>query len=40
MRYMLLIYADEQAWTEAERERCYGESIDLAHHRRLLPRRR
>ena len=32
MRYMLLIYADEQAWTEDERERCYGESTDLAHH--------
>ncbi len=31
MKYMLLIYADEQAWTESERERCYGESTDLAH---------
>ena len=31
MKYMLLIYADEQAWTEAERELCYGESTDLAH---------
>ena len=31
MKYMLLIYADEQSWTEAERERCYGESTDLAH---------
>jgi hypothetical protein len=31
MRYMLLIYADEQAWTEDERELCYGESTDLAH---------
>jgi hypothetical protein len=28
---MLLIYADEQAWTEPERELCYGESTDLAH---------
>ena len=28
---MLLIYADEQAWTETERELCYGESSDLAH---------
>jgi hypothetical protein len=28
---MLLIYADEQAWTEPEREKCYGESTDLAH---------
>jgi hypothetical protein len=32
MRYMLLIYADEQAWTETERQECYGESTELAHH--------
>jgi hypothetical protein len=31
MKYMLLIYADEKAWTEAEREHCYGESTQLAH---------
>jgi len=31
MKYMLLIYADEQAWTEPEREMCYGESTELAH---------
>ena len=31
MRYMLLIYADEQAWTDAERQECYGESTELAH---------
>jgi len=31
MKYMLLIYADEQAWTEAERKECYGESTQLAH---------
>jgi hypothetical protein len=31
MKYMLLIYADEQAWTEPEREQCYGESTRLAH---------
>jgi hypothetical protein len=30
MKYMLLIYANEQAWTEAEREQCYGESTQLA----------
>ncbi len=30
MKYMLLIYADEQAWTEAERQLCYGESTELA----------
>lgn len=31
MKYMLLIYADEHAWTEGEREQCYGESTQLAH---------
>ncbi|MGA9799419.1 MAG: YciI family protein [Terriglobales bacterium] len=31
MKYMLLIYTDEQAWTEAERAECYGESTQLAH---------
>jgi hypothetical protein len=31
MKYLLLIYADEQAWTEAERAQCYGESTQLAH---------
>jgi hypothetical protein len=31
MKYILLIYADEQAWTEAERQQCYGESTQLAH---------
>lgn len=31
MKYMLLIYADEQAWTPVEREQCYGESTQLAH---------
>ena len=31
MKYMLLIYGDEQAWSEAEREQCYGESVQLAH---------
>ncbi len=31
MKYMLLIYADEQAWTESERQQCYGESTQLAH---------
>src|SRR5216117_680514 len=28
---MLLIYADEQALDDAERERCYRESTELAH---------
>ncbi len=31
MKYMLLIYADEQAWSDAEREQCYEESAQLAH---------
>ncbi len=31
MRYMLLIYGDEHALDDAERERCYQESTELAH---------
>ena len=31
MKYMLLIYADEQVWTEPERQACYTESAQLAH---------
>lgn len=31
MKYMLLIYSDEQSWTDAERQQCYGESTQLAH---------
>jgi len=31
MKYMLLIYGDEGAWTDTEREQCYGESTQLAH---------
>jgi hypothetical protein len=31
MRYMLLIYADEQAWTEQARVKCYEESTEVAH---------
>jgi len=31
MRYMMLIYADENAWTEPERQACYGESAELCH---------
>jgi hypothetical protein len=30
MKYLLLIYMHEQAMTEAEREKCYGESAQLA----------
>lgn len=29
MKYMLLIYADENAWTPEEREHCYVESAAL-----------
>ena len=31
MRYMLLIYLDEQALSQTEREQCYRESTQLAH---------
>ena len=31
MKYMLLIYSDEKAWTDAERQRCYVESTELTH---------
>lgn len=29
MKYMLLIYSDETAWTEREREAYFSESIEL-----------
>ena len=29
MRYMLLVYLDEHALSEAEREKCYTESVQL-----------
>lgn len=31
MRYMLLVYGEEQAWTDAERAACYVESSALAN---------
>lgn len=31
MRYMLLVYGEENALDEAEREHCYEESTQLAH---------
>jgi hypothetical protein len=31
MKYMLLIYGDENALTDAERQDCYVESTQLAH---------
>jgi hypothetical protein len=31
MKYMLLIYTDENAWAEGEREQCFAESTALTH---------
>ena len=31
MKYMLLIYLDEQGLSEGERQECYAESTQLAH---------
>jgi hypothetical protein len=31
MKYMLLIYGDENAWTMDERQACYAESAQLCH---------
>ena len=31
MKYMLLIYSDENAWTTEEREHCFEESTQLTH---------
>jgi hypothetical protein len=31
MKYMLLIYLDEKALSEEERQKCYGESIELTY---------
>jgi hypothetical protein len=31
MKYMLLIYGNEQAWTESERQDCVQESNQLCH---------
>ena len=31
MKYMLLIYDDENAWTDAERQQCYVDSTQFAH---------
>jgi len=30
MKYLLLVYGNEQAWTEQERQECYVESTQLA----------
>lgn len=31
LRYMMLIYADENVWTEPERQACYAESTQICH---------
>jgi hypothetical protein len=31
MKYMLLVYADENAWTDDERQLCFEESTQLTH---------
>jgi hypothetical protein len=31
MKYMLLIYSDENAWTDEERQHCFAESTELTH---------
>ncbi|MBV9075358.1 MAG: YciI family protein [Acidobacteria bacterium] len=31
MKFMLLIYADENVWTDPERQQCYSDSAQLAH---------
>jgi hypothetical protein len=31
MKYLLLVYTDEKAWTVGEREKCIGESTQLIH---------
>jgi hypothetical protein len=31
MKYMLLVYGAEDAWTEDEREKCMTESVELCH---------
>jgi hypothetical protein len=31
MKYMLLVYTDEGAWAEGEREQCFAESTALTH---------
>src|SRR3977135_4183248 len=31
MKYMLLVYANENAWNDSERQSCYVESAELTH---------
>lgn len=38
MKYMLLVYSDEQAWDEGEREQCYKDSGQVVHELRAAGR--
>jgi hypothetical protein len=38
VKYMLLVYGDEQAWDEGEREQCYKDSAKIAHEIRASGR--
>ncbi|MBD0337002.1 MAG: YciI family protein, partial [Cyanobacteria bacterium Co-bin13] len=31
MKYLLLIYSDENVWADGEQERCYTDSVKLTH---------
>lgn len=31
MKYMLLVYGNENAWTDSERQSCFVESAELTH---------
>ncbi len=35
MKYILLIYSDENAWTESELESCYAKSTQLIHELKI-----
>ena len=34
MKYMLLIYSNEDSWTDAEKQHCFEESTELTHELR------
>src|SRR5512146_1398304 len=38
MKFMLLVYTDENAWTESERAQCYQDSMGLAFELRASGR--
>ncbi|RZA27272.1 MAG: YciI family protein [Proteobacteria bacterium] len=31
MKYLLMVYSDEKVWSEAEREECIKQSVQLCH---------